>query len=430
MKIAVLVYGLDGLGGIAKHVLYNARELVELGHSVDIYAVEYDPDRCYPEIARNLNITALRRPKPQTSSMTQSVVGGRMLNYMMGLWRAWRDQKQLVARVADGYDIINPHGFAIHWAALYYKEAHGTPITWLCYDFWPMAHQPISAEASPLTQWKQRLKRALAWPFDRLDRRAVDATDEIIVLSESVRDPMFSHYGVQSTIIRPGVSRSAGDGTPDELRQRYGLGQNTFVLLTVCMLMPRRRLEDVITAVRQLVDAGYDISYIIAGSHAHSPDYVATIQQQICSLGLEDRVKLTGEVPEGELGSYFAGCEGFIWPADENQSWGMACMEAMLFGKPVLVSAANGLAEVLDDGEHALVFEPRSTEAIVGAITRLMNDAELREKLSKQGQTLVRDNYSWRGNAKAILKVFDRALGQSQPVDSARTTAIQVEQHI
>ena len=193
-------------------------------------------------------------------------------------------------------------------------------------------------------------------------------------------------------------------------RTRLGITGDTFLLLTICMLMPRRRLEDAIYAVRRLVDQGHQVSYVIAGTTTHMPSYTEFIQNEIEALGLHEHVKLVGEVPEHELGSYYDACDAFVWPADENQSWGLASMEAMLWERPVLVSQANGLAEVLQDGVHALLFPPRSPDALGDCLLRLLNNRQLRATVARQGQRFVQNHYSWRSNADAMIDLFNRAI--------------------
>src|SRR5258706_13014260 len=138
MKIAVLVYSLDSIGGIAKHVLYQCREMATMGHQVDVWAVEYDRQRCYPALAKGLNIRALRQPRHVAVDYSDAAGGKRMVTYLKDIWRYYQDQQQLWKAIPHGYDVLNPHGNAIHWAAAAYKQRHGTPGVWMCIDFWPM----------------------------------------------------------------------------------------------------------------------------------------------------------------------------------------------------------------------------------------------------------------------------------------------------
>src|SRR5437764_15431110 len=108
MKIAVLVYSLDSIGGIAKHVLYQCREMAAMGHQVDIWAVEYDKERCYPALARGLNIRSLRQPRPYAVDYNGTTSGRRMVTYLRDVWKYYQDQQQLWSAIPRGYDVLNP----------------------------------------------------------------------------------------------------------------------------------------------------------------------------------------------------------------------------------------------------------------------------------------------------------------------------------
>ncbi len=325
--------------------------------------------------------------------------------YLEELLNAYRDQQNLFAALPRGYDIVNPHGDHVQWAAAAYKHRYGVPAVWMCNDFWPAARSSEADISGGFTgKLKSWVKKPLIYPFERYDRRAVHRMDSIVVLSERVQAQMRDYYGVASTIIRTGIA------APQVVRngavQRRGDG---FQLLTVCMLMPRRRIEDVLQALHYLVQEGVDIHYTIVGRTNHTPSYTEFVYSEIARLQLEDRVTFAGEVSEEVLGTYYRSCDSFVWPADEGQSWGMACMESMAYGKPVLVSKANGLAEVLEDGENALLFAPGDPQAIAAAVKRLISDSLMREKIAAQGQHLVQSQYSWRRNAEAMLKLFTEA---------------------
>ncbi|MBN1965308.1 MAG: glycosyltransferase family 4 protein [Anaerolineae bacterium] len=410
MKIAVLVHSLDGIGGIVKHLLLQCRELVEMGHEIDIWAVEYDPERCYPDLMRGFTVHALRKPQPVSTQIYQVAPGLRMLVYLRELWRTYWEQRRLVAAMPAGYDVVNPHGAGVTWAAAAYQRRHGTPSVWMCYDFWPMARGTAEGEGG----LKGLLKQAVVAPLDRYDRYATRAMDRIAVLSDGVQAQMRDYYGVETVVLRTGIDTAhyaQGDdpAAGRALRQRHGVADDTFLLLTVAMLMPRRRIEDVLAAVRGLVDEERDLRYLLVGRITHSPDYTAFVQHEIARLGLQDVVKLAGEVSEADLVAAYQACDAFIWPADEGQSWGMAALEAMAAGKPVLVSRANGLAEVLEDGRTAMLFDARAPETVAAALRHLLGDPALRQQIAASGQQFVHDTFSWRRNAETMLSLFTAA---------------------
>lgn len=410
MKIAVLTFSLDRIGGIAKHTLYLSREFAALGHDVTVWAVEYNPELCYPDLAEGLDIRALRRAGSGEHRESDSRTGLRMLNYLRTLRGFQKDQHRLAMSMPQGYDIMNPHGNMISWAAAEYKRRSATPSVWMCNDFVPVGSPRRGGTSTPLQKLKGTAQSALCLPFVRTDRAAVLAIDKITVLSEQVKQEMEQYYGVQPIVVRKGVDVTRfANGTGPSARGRYHIPDGDMLVLTVCSLIPRRRLEDVIDALGILVAEGRPIHYLIVGRTSHSPEYAAFIKARVASRKLEDHVIFAEETSEDELVDCYQSCDAFIWPADERQSWGSACMEAMAAGRPVIVSRANGFSEVLRDGENALLVLPRSPETIADALRRLAADPALGHTLGRNGQQLMQDQFSWRRYAETMLSLFQDA---------------------
>lgn len=413
MKIAVMVYSLDKIGGIAKHAILLSRAFAAMGHKVTIWSVEYDKDRCFPDLTRGLNIKSLRRPRLGADDTGPSSSGVRMARYMWNLLTWYLDQRRLSSVISDEYDVVNPHGNTISWAAVRYKKKYGTPIVWMCNDFWPIGSHRYEYAVTGLEKAKRATKDLVSRPFDRYDENSVRAIDIIAVLSELVGSQMRNHYAVEPVVVRAGVDHhrfATGDGR--SVRSRHRVSDTTFLLLTVCELMPRRRIEDVIEAIEILVDKGHDVSYLIAGRTSHTPAYAQLLRTKVARANLDDRVTFSGEVSDKELIDSYHACDAFIWPSDRQQSWGMAGMEAMAARKPVIVSKENGLAEVLDDGRTALLVTPRSPGAIVEAVIRLIEDTGAANAMADQGEQLVREGYTWRRHADEMLTLFERTINE------------------
>jgi glycosyltransferase involved in cell wall biosynthesis len=419
MRIAVLIYGLDGIGGIAKHTLYLCRELVGLGHQVTIYTVEFNQRECYPEITSDLDVRPFRQiDAPTPHSALPDYPGLRLLSYAGTLWKYYHEQAVMAAALADQYDVINPHGNTISWTAAAHRRNYGTPVVWLCNDFMPIGSHRYETVSGKLGHVTNTAKELLFSPVCHHDEAAVRSIDTIAVLSEKVKAQMHAHYGVHPQVVRPGVDSAKflrGDG--QVIRQRYGISQETFLLLTVAMPMPRRRIEDVIHAVHLLRESGRDAAYIVVGRTSHHSDYMDFLHREISRLNLESHVTFTGEVTEEDLTNAYHAGDAFVWASDENQSWGMAGMEAMAAGKPTLVSRANGLAEVLPD-DVALLIEPRSPEAVATAVESLLAEPEQARRMAQRGQQFVQEHYSWRRHAEEMVALFEAAIAQKKPARS------------
>src|SRR3990172_2255184 len=323
MKIAVLVYSLYGIGGVPKHVLYLSREFAAMGHQVTVWSVEDSTDLCYPELTKGLDIKAFRPARLPTVDETRKPPGIRMSAYLWSLWRYYQDQRRLFSTMPGGYDMVSAHGNASSWAAAAYKRRYGTPVVWLSNDFWPVASHRYELVSNAREKFKHVIKESLCFPFDRYDQAAVREIDKVAVLSERVKSQMTEHYGVDPVIVRAGVDASRfARASGQKTKARYLGRDSSFLLLTVCQPIPLRTLEDVIRAIRLLVEEGHDVTYLVVGRTSVDSTYTRFVQAEVAACNLGDRVRFIGEVSEEELVDCYHACDAFVWASDENQSWG------------------------------------------------------------------------------------------------------------
>ena len=85
---------------------------------------------------------------------------------------------------------------------------------------------------------------------------------------------------------------------------------------------------------------------------------------------------------------------------------GIVALEAMASGVPVVASRVGGLAEMLTDGETALLVPPNDPAALAGALRRLSQDAALRRSLSDRAKILVNEKYELTTMVRAIEAVY------------------------
>ena len=114
-------------------------------------------------------------------------------------------------------------------------------------------------------------------------------------------------------------------------------------------------------------------------------------------LGLQSRVRFTGDLKAPALGRLLAQSLFFVLPSrDENLP--MALLEALAAGKAVVAAAAGGVPEVVRDGVNGLLVEPKDAAALERALERLTRDAGLRRRL---GLRAARGAARWSWSAAA-----------------------------
>jgi glycosyltransferase involved in cell wall biosynthesis len=96
------------------------------------------------------------------------------------------------------------------------------------------------------------------------------------------------------------------------------------------------------------------------------------------------RVRFFGEVTEPKaINSLYMATDVFALPG----TGGLAINQAMTFGKPIVVSSADGTEEdLVTDGENGLYFKPGDADDLAEKILRLLNDSELRTRMGKESR--------------------------------------------
>ncbi len=114
-----------------------------------------------------------------------------------------------------------------------------------------------------------------------------------------------------------------------------------------------------------------------------------------------------------------AAADVFAVPS-RREGQGIAALEAMAAGLPVVASRIGGLADMLTDGETALLVPPDDPDALAAALSRLKSDARLRKKLAENAAPLVQARY----DVQQMLASVTEAVCRSSPEQIRYNSAI------
>jgi glycosyltransferase involved in cell wall biosynthesis len=155
-------------------------------------------------------------------------------------------------------------------------------------------------------------------------------------------------------------------------------------LATVGRLHPVKNFNGLIAAMRLVPP---ETRLAIWGEGAERANLSALIER----VGLEDRIELRGE-SEG-MAQALADADIYIQPS-KSEGCSFTVAEAMLQGKPVIVTPCGGLPEQIADGETGLVASDTSAEALAAAVSTLVRDTGLAAKLAEAGQKAATAAYA------------------------------------
>jgi glycosyltransferase-like protein len=246
-------------------------------------------------------------------------------------------------------------------------------------------------------------------------QRAILDPDRLLVVSDHWQKLLAADYGVDATVVRNGVDPDrfgAGAGEREEFRARAGAGPDTFLILTVGGIEPRKGSVTLLEAMAAVADrvngSGPRPVLAVVGGHTFF-DYRAYRDGALArlpDLGLvEGRdVLLLGTVSEADLGGWYRAADAFAFPS-VKEGFGLVVLEALAAGLPVVASDIPVFAEYLADGESALLVPPNDPAALAAALGRLAGDPPLRRQLAAGGRPLV-DRFTWAASARTHREVY------------------------
>lgn len=283
------------------------------------------------------------------------------LYLLSGLWAAWR-----MARTGD-YDIIHTH-----WPipqGLFGLAAGATGRARLVATFY-------GADLVMAERYR---------PVQPFLRHFTLRCDDVAAISSYTARTLAEMTGRTPRIIPYGIAVPAPEkrwpGKPG-------------LILMVGRLVARKGHIFLIEALAQVQHAHARL-VIVGEGHER-----AAIETRIRELGLSDRVTLSGRVSDAELDRLYKSCRMFVLPAivdasGDTEMLGMVLLEAMRFRKPVIASRVGGIPDIVTDEATGLLVEQQNPAALAAAITRLLDDEALAQRLGDAGYHFARQQFSW-----------------------------------
>ncbi len=256
-----------------------------------------------------------------------------------------------------------------------------------------------------LNHWGMRNRRP--WlkrcSFELLERRILNhaAAVQYTTRQEQLEAESLGFHAPAAVIPNPvGVGAVSAPGA---FRARYPELRGKLVILFLSRLDQKKGLDLLLPAFRRLLDSVPDAKLVIAGEGA--PNLVSKLRSRAAQLGLTDQVLWTGFVEGAEKWSMLAESDLSVLPS-YSENFGIAAVEAMHFGLPVIVSDQVGLHSDIALHDAGLVVACK-VEALTDALSRLAGDPQMRTAMGERGRRLAATRYSIEAVSRAMTDLYE-----------------------
>jgi glycosyltransferase involved in cell wall biosynthesis len=220
---------------------------------------------------------------------------------------------------------------------------------------------------------------------DNRFKKGLMTFDHIICVSDYVRNDL----------IRRGIPEGMTTTVPSGLNELPEMsGEEGDFILSLGRLVRTKGLDYLLKA---MIDVPHKL--VICGK---GPDS-ARIENLVKKYGLEDRVDIRGWVSEEEKNTVMSTCKFFVMPS-LFESYGLAAVELMSYGRPIVCTDVNGLPDTV--GDAGVIVRPKDPAGLSAAMTSLINDEDVRKTLGKNARAKA-EGYLWEHHIGRIEDVYE-----------------------
>lgn len=192
-----------------------------------------------------------------------------------------------------------------------------------------------------------------------------------------------------------------------EVREAQGLEPGRLLLLVLASLDRRKGIDVLLEALSQAAQQLPSPAPMlwVAGN---GPEREA-LHEQCARLGLQDRVRFLGRREDAP--DLLGACDVFLLPS-RREGLGVAALEAMAVGKPVVASNVGGLGQAVAQDRTGLLVPAEDVTALGNAIARVLEDDELRARLGAAGPAHIAEHYLGSQQVLRYEELFEDVLSE------------------
>lgn len=383
-------------GGQNVYVAHLALELAKLGYEIDIFTRCESPEQALV-VPWQRNVRVIHVPAGPKSYMPKEKLLPYMEEFARFMIGFTRKQK-------TPYDLVHANFFMSGWVAQQVKQTLGIPYV-ITFHALGLIRRLLQGAADTFPAERTAIERSLMRDADR-------------IIAECAQDrlDMERHYGADRKridVVPCGFDPQEMWPMRKEARQRLGLDNDTFTILQLGRIVPRKGVDNVIESLAVLRDR-YRIraKLLVVGGHlpedgaADSPE-MARLMDLSASLGLQEQISFTGQKQRSELAYYYSAADVFV-TTPWYEPFGITPLEAMACATPVIGAAVGGIKSTVQEGVTGYLVPPKNPQALADRLALLHDDPVHARQLGEAGRRRAHQLYTWQSVAETIAAVYEK----------------------
>ncbi len=261
-------------------------------------------------------------------------------------------------RLAEWADVVIAHGHVYVGSACAALAARRSATPFVL-----VQHSPFVAYGKILDRVERRVDRVIG-------AKVIRSAEAVVTVSRYTQDFVRSLApDVEPLVIHPGVDSERFAPPPERL------DHERLTFLTVRRLVPRNGVDVLVESWRKAA-LGDRARLVIAGAGPEG--------RQLRALAAEDdSIDFLGFVAEDTLPDLYRDADVFVLPSRSGEGFGLAAAEALASGIPVVATASGGVTDLVHNGTNGLLVPPNDVAALAEALSAMVGDAPLRERLRR-----------------------------------------------
>lgn len=219
-------------------------------------------------------------------------------------------------------------------------------------------------------------------------------TDKIVCVSQAVNRFVVEVEGIsekKTCLIYNGVGKPRlfeGDSDSHVDRKSLGFGEKDLVVITIASLTPHKGHKVLIDAASIVAKRHENLRLLIVGDGPLRNKLEAYAKE----LQLSSKIVFTGQ--RKDIVSLLKLADFFVLSSTEREGLGIALIEAMAEGLPVIGTKLGGIPEVIEDNVNGLLVEPGSSYDLAAALEKLIGGKGIREKMGRMGRRIYEQRFT------------------------------------